>query len=130
MTTVRVCKLICTSPQLRCFVTVQLLPSALKYQLLATQNVAWWSHFCLCAMQAPAKDSKQLYLGFAALEEQYGLSRSAMEVYDKAVQGVPPNERLEVYTIYVAKATQFFGVGKVRVDVLVQCLKHHLAVIC
>jgi pre-mRNA-splicing factor SYF1 len=63
---------------------------------------------------APAKDSKQLYLGFAALEEQYGLSRSAMEVYDKAVQGVPPNERLEVYTIYVAKATHLFGVGKVR----------------
>ena len=65
-------------------------------------------------LQAPAKDSKQLFLQFAALEETYGLARSAMEVYDKAVRTVVDKERFEVYTLYLARATQFFGVGKVN----------------
>ncbi|DBA80302.1 TPA: hypothetical protein ACH3X2_007432 [Trebouxia sp. C0005] len=63
---------------------------------------------------APAKDSKQLFLQYAALEETYGLARSAMEVYDRAVRTVVDKERLEVYNLYLARATQFFGVGKVR----------------
>lgn len=63
---------------------------------------------------APAKDSKQLFLQYAALEETYGLARSAMEVYDRAVRTVIDKERLEVYNLYLARATQFFGVGKVR----------------
>ena len=67
-------------------------------------------------MQAPAKESKQLFLQFAALEETYGLARSAMEVYDKAVRTVIDKERFEMYTLYLARATQFFGVGKVISD--------------
>ncbi|KAL3151001.1 hypothetical protein ABBQ38_012874 [Trebouxia sp. C0009 RCD-2024] len=63
---------------------------------------------------APAKESKQLFLQYAALEESYGLARSAMEVYDQAVRTVIDKERYEVYTLYLARATQFFGVGKVR----------------
>ena len=67
-------------------------------------------------MQAPAKESKQLFLQFAALEETYGLARSAMEVYDRAVRTVVDKERFEVYTLYLARATQFFGVGKVHMQ--------------
>ena len=64
-------------------------------------------------LQAPAKDSKQLFLQYAELEETYGLARSAMEVYDRAVRSVVDKDRLEVYSLYLARATQFFGVGKV-----------------
>lgn len=71
------------------------------------------AHTWDCLLQAPAKDSKQLFLQFAALEETYGLARSAMEVYDKAVRTVIDKDRFEVYTLYLARATQFFGVGKV-----------------
>ena len=39
-----------------------------------------------------------------------------MEVYDKAVRTVIDKERFEVYTLYLARATQFFGVGKVTAD--------------
>jgi len=70
------------------------------------------THTC-DAVQAPPKDSKQLFLQYAALEETYGLARSAMEVYDRAVRTVVDKERLEVYNLYLARATQFFGVGKV-----------------
>ncbi|KAK9815714.1 hypothetical protein WJX72_008451 [[Myrmecia] bisecta] len=64
--------------------------------------------------QAPSAESRQLFLQYAALEEKYGLARSAMEVYDKAVRTVPEAERLGVYELYISRATEFFGVGKVR----------------
>ena len=54
-----------------------------------------------------------LFLQYAALEENYGLARSAMEVYDKAIQTVPQNERLSVYDLYLARASDFFGIAKV-----------------
>ena len=87
------------------------LPQDLLLFSFSTLVVALTWHCCL---QAPAKDSKQLFLQFAALEETYGLARSAMEVYDKAVRTVIDKERFEVYTLYLARATQFFGVGKVN----------------
>lgn len=73
-------------------------------------------YLALLLLQAPVKDSKQLFLQYAALEETYGLARSAMEVYDKAVRTVVDKERYDVYTLYLARATQFFGVGKVKFD--------------
>eukprot|EP00891_Asterochloris_glomerata_P006475 jgi/Astpho2/6475/fgenesh1_pm.00096_%23_6_t len=63
---------------------------------------------------APPTNSKELFLGHAALEETYGLAKRSMEVYDAAVRTVPPEERLEVYNLFVSRASQFFGVGKVR----------------
>ena len=67
----------------------------------------------LALAQAPPEESKPLFLQYAALEEQYGLARSAMEVYDKAVKTVPVAERLTVYELYLARAHEYFGLGKV-----------------
>ena len=64
-------------------------------------------------LQAPPTNSKELFLGHAALEETYGLAKRSREVYDAAVRTVPPEERLEVYNLFVSRASQFFGVGKV-----------------
>lgn len=64
--------------------------------------------------QAPPDESKPLFLQYAALEEQHGLARSAMEVYDKAVKTVPVKERLTVYELYLARAHEYFGLGKVN----------------
>lgn len=69
-------------------------------------------------MQAPPKESKVLFLQYAALEENYGLARSAMEVYDKAIQTVPQSDRLSVYDLYLARASDFFGIAKVRSHLL------------
>lgn len=66
-------------------------------------------------MQAPPEESKPLFLQYAGLEEQYGLARSAMEVYDKAVKTVPVKERLSVYELYLARAHEYFGLGKVYI---------------
>lgn len=37
-----------------------------------------------------------------------------MEVYDRAVRTLPEPERLAVYELYLAKASEFFGIGKAR----------------
>lgn len=77
--------------------------------------------------QAPPAESKPLFLQYAALEEEYGLARSAMEVYEKAVRTVPENERLSVYNLYLARAHQFFGLGKVRCQ---ESVMHELNPFC
>ena len=66
------------------------------------------------AAQAPPEEARPLFLQFAALEENHGLARTAMEVYDRAVRTLPEPERLAVYELYLAKASEFFGIGKAR----------------
>lgn len=64
--------------------------------------------------QCPPEHSKAIYLEFALLEEKYGLARHAMEVYQRAARNVPKKERLAIYDLYLSKASEFFGVGKLR----------------
>ncbi|OAY26103.1 pre-mRNA-splicing factor SYF1 [Manihot esculenta] len=62
----------------------------------------------------PADSVKPLYLQYAKLEEDYGLAKRAMKVYDQATKAVPNNEKLEMYKIYIARAAEIFGVPKTR----------------
>lgn len=64
--------------------------------------------------QAPADQVKPLYLQYAKLEEDYGLAKRAMKVYDQATKAVPNNEKLSMYEIYIARAAEIFGVPKTR----------------
>ncbi|KAL2251235.1 UNVERIFIED_CONTAM: Pre-mRNA-splicing factor SYF1 [Sesamum indicum] len=86
---------------------------------------------------APAESVKPLYLQYAKLEEDYGLAKRAMRVYDQATKAVPANEKLGMYEIYIARAAEIFGVPKTREiyeqaiesglpdkDVKVMCLKY------
>ncbi|PIM99315.1 mRNA splicing factor [Handroanthus impetiginosus] len=63
---------------------------------------------------APAESVKPLYLQYAKLEEDYGLAKRAMRVYDQATKAVPANEKLGMYEIYIARAAEIFGVPKTR----------------
>lgn len=63
---------------------------------------------------APADSVKPLYLQYAKLEEDYGLAKRAMKVYDQATKAVPNNEKLSMYEIYIARAAEIFGVPKTR----------------
>ncbi|KAF5185965.1 Pre-mrna-splicing factor syf1 [Thalictrum thalictroides] len=64
--------------------------------------------------KAPAEDVKPLYLQYAKLEEDYGLAKRAMKVYDQAAKSVPDNEKMSMYEIYIARAAEIFGVPKTR----------------
>ncbi|GFZ03120.1 tetratricopeptide repeat (TPR)-like superfamily protein [Actinidia rufa] len=61
---------------------------------------------------APAESAKPLYLQYAKLEEDYGLAKRAMKVYDQATKALPPNEKLSMYEIYIARAAEIFGLEK------------------
>lgn len=51
---------------------------------------------------------------YAIFEEDYGLAKRAMSIFDKASKTVPVDQRLEVYELYISKAGDYLGVGKVR----------------
>lgn len=63
---------------------------------------------------APADEAKQFYLMYADLEEQHGLARRAMAVYDKAVRKLPKKDKMAVLDLYISKASSMFGIGRVR----------------
>ncbi|CAI9087648.1 OLC1v1021777C1 [Oldenlandia corymbosa var. corymbosa] len=86
---------------------------------------------------APAEVVKPLYLQYAKLEEDFGLAKRAMRVYDQATKAVPAAEKLSMYEIYIARAAEIFGVPKTREiyeqaiesglpdkDVKIMCLKY------
>lgn len=64
--------------------------------------------------QAPPDEKKPLYLQWAKLEEDYGLAKRAMNVYDEAVRAVPNSEKMAMYEIYIARAAELFGVPRTR----------------
>jgi len=64
--------------------------------------------------QAPADQVKPLYLHYAKLEEDYGLAKRTMKVYDQATKAVPNNEKLSMYEIYISRAAEIFGVRETR----------------
>ncbi|XP_050403094.1 pre-mRNA-splicing factor SYF1 [Patella vulgata] len=70
--------------------------------------------FVQCLEACPPKYAKSIYLLYAKLEEDHGLARHAMAVYDKATRGVLPEEQYEMYNIYIKKAAEIYGVTHTR----------------
>lgn len=52
--------------------------------------------------KVPAKDSKIFYVMYANLEEDYGLARHAMAVYDRACKTVSEEDRFTMCIIFSA----------------------------
>ncbi|ORX48364.1 TPR-like protein [Piromyces finnis] len=64
--------------------------------------------------KCPEKFAKSIYLMFAKVEEDYGLTRHAMRIYDRATQAVSDEDRLEVFKLYIAKVKSYYGVTATR----------------
>mmetsp|Transcript_19169 Transcript_19169/g.31375 ORF Transcript_19169/g.31375 Transcript_19169/m.31375 type:complete len:872 (-) Transcript_19169:255-2870(-) len=64
--------------------------------------------------KCPALDAKVLYLSYAKLEEDYGLARHAMAVYDRAVKALPDDQKYDMFQTYIGRAAELFGVAKTR----------------
>jgi len=62
----------------------------------------------------PAKLCKPLYLMYAKLEEEHGLAKRSMGIYDRAASTVQDSDKFEMFTIYIAKATANFGLPATR----------------
>jgi pre-mRNA-splicing factor SYF1 len=64
--------------------------------------------------KCPAKFAKTIYLMFAKVEEDYGLTKHAMRIYDRATQAVSDEDRYEVFKLYIAKVKSYYGVTATR----------------
>lgn len=64
--------------------------------------------------KVPAKESKVFFVMFASLEEEHGLARHAMSIYDRACRTVAEEDRYAMYLLYISRATEFFGVTHTR----------------
>ncbi|KAG2075994.1 hypothetical protein BDR04DRAFT_1090805 [Suillus decipiens] len=60
------------------------------------------------------KSCKPLFLMYGQLEEDYGLAKRAMSIYERATQVVADENKFEMYTIYIAKATANYGLPATR----------------
>ncbi|KAK3088543.1 hypothetical protein FSP39_020393 [Pinctada imbricata] len=67
-----------------------------------------------CLENCPEKFAKSVYLLYAKLEEEHGLARHAMAVYDRATKAVLPEEQNEMFNVYIKKAAEIYGVTYTR----------------
>jgi len=64
--------------------------------------------------KCPAKSCKPIFLMYAKLEEEYGLAKRAMSIYERATQVVADEDKFEMFTIYISKATENYGLAAIR----------------
>ncbi|KAF4615495.1 hypothetical protein D9613_002905 [Agrocybe pediades] len=64
--------------------------------------------------KCPPKSCKPLFLMYAQLEEDYGLAKRSMAIYERATQAVADEDKFEMFTVYIAKATANFGLPATR----------------
>ena len=55
-----------------------------------------------------------IYLLYAKLEEEFGLARHAMAVYERATEAVENDERHQMFNIYIKRAAEIYGVTYTR----------------
>ncbi|KAG8798080.1 pre-mRNA-splicing factor syf1 [Serendipita sp. 398] len=64
--------------------------------------------------KCPQKSCKPLFLMYAKLEEDFGLAKRAMAIYERAVGVVADQDKFEMFTIYIAKVTENYGLPATR----------------
>jgi pre-mRNA-splicing factor SYF1 len=62
----------------------------------------------------PAAFAKPLYLMYGRLEEERGLARHAMRIYERATRAVADADRVAMFDFYLAKAAANFGLAATR----------------
>ena len=62
----------------------------------------------------PPKFAKVLYLMYGSLEEERGLARHAMRIYERATRGVSDEDRSEMFNFYITKSASNFGLTSTR----------------
>ncbi len=67
-----------------------------------------------CLEGCPPEHCKAIYLLYAKLEEQHGMARHAMAVYERAAEAAPKGERFAIYNVYLRKAAEIYGVTRTR----------------
>ncbi|CBF90179.1 hypothetical protein AN0111.2 [Aspergillus nidulans FGSC A4] len=62
----------------------------------------------------PPKFARPLYLMYGNLEEERGLARHAMRIYERATRAVSDEDRFEMFEFYITKSASNFGLPSTR----------------
>lgn len=62
----------------------------------------------------PPEFAKPIYLMYGALEEERGLARHAMRIYERATRAVSEGDRSELFNFYITKSASNFGLPSTR----------------
>lgn len=62
----------------------------------------------------PPKFAKILYIKYGELEEERGLARHAMRIYQRATRAVAEEDRYEMFEYYITKSASNFGLTSTR----------------
>jgi pre-mRNA-splicing factor SYF1 len=62
----------------------------------------------------PPRFAKVLYLMYGNLEEERGLARHAMRIYERATRAVSDEDRADMFNFYVTKSASNFGLPSTR----------------
>lgn len=67
-----------------------------------------------CIETCPPDLVKNFYLLYAKLEEDHGLARHIMGIYDRAVKAVHENDMYELFNLYIKKTAEIYGIPRTR----------------
>ncbi|CAD6592107.1 MAG: pre-mRNA-splicing factor syf1 [Alectoria sarmentosa] len=62
----------------------------------------------------PPKFAKVLYLMYGSLEEERGLARHAMRIYERATRAVSDDDKFGMFNFYITKSASNFGLTSTR----------------
>ncbi|KAB8364847.1 hypothetical protein FH972_024710 [Carpinus fangiana] len=62
----------------------------------------------------PPTFAKPIYLMYGALEEERGLARHAMRIYERATRAVSDADRADLFNFYITKSASNFGLTSTR----------------
>lgn len=62
----------------------------------------------------PPKFAKVLFLMYGSLEEERGLARHAMRIYERATRAVSDDDKSEMFNFYITKSASNFGLTSTR----------------
>jgi pre-mRNA-splicing factor SYF1 len=62
----------------------------------------------------PPRFAKILYLMYGNLEEERGLARHAMRIYERATRAVSDDDRADMFNFYITKSASNFGLPSTR----------------
>jgi pre-mRNA-splicing factor SYF1 len=62
----------------------------------------------------PPRFARVLYLMYGNLEEERGLSRHAMRIYERATRAVADEDRADMFNLYITKSASNFGLSSTR----------------
>lgn len=70
--------------------------------------------FDRCLDSCPAEDASEFFLQYGKFEENFGLTKRALGVYEKMCTIVPSEDKYTAYQLYIAKTMKYIGITATR----------------